>query len=723
MNRGKILLTALVGAAPLTCGLLASVCTFTTAFQIGFSLIPLIVFCIVASLLLSFWMTVPKYGFGFGALYLAGVILLAVYRSPSIKAGGIVYFRGVLKMLPEGLTGSFDVPWWEEQAAAVSDPELCVAYLMMVVAAGAGILLAYALLRSRVAALPLMILLPPVLVSFIYTNQQPALWTVILLTIYCGYTLLGNGFKKGESPQRGLFLAAVAPAMLLFIALITTVFPRETYRPIPEETRQKVFSDLFGDIGDRIMKRLGNGSPDEIELDAVRARENDLTVMFSVRASKDGGYHLRVHSYGAYSGNRWREAKPYNGAWRSMEALGNRQSGADDTLEIRDAFSDERIVPYAFRAGSVATSESYVKAKAMRDYTWHFTKAFGIEPHAVTEEEREYYAFAAEQYTMQNERLLAIAQEAGITPPQSTDAYTVYQTAWDVAAFVRNSAAYTQSPASVPAGKDFVLYFLTESKEGYCVHFASATTAILQSLGIPARYTSGYYVSGVSGTWLNVDGSAKHAWTEIYLCGVGWIPIESTPPFPENPTVGDLLSQVGKPNIPSSEPTVGTVTAPPIVPQPTPNTPIEPEPSVPAPQTPDPSAENNGKEPIAPQTPQKETGSARKGAWWLLLLIPILPALWAGTGILIRKRRNAIFRDSNVRRAIPEMAHYLKRLERCGLPADPDAERWAVEAAFSDHPMKEEQKELRKRVRAAQKEITKNRPLRRFLFRWILFRI
>ncbi len=742
MKRGQTVLTALVGAVPLACGMLVSVCTFTTTFDIGFSLIPLILFCAVGALLLSFWMVLPKYGFGFGALFLAGVILLAVFCSDRIKSGAIVFFCGILRILPDGLKGSFDTAWYEEQIAAMPDRDLCVAILLMIVAAAFGVLLAYTLLHGKATALPLLVLMPTCLSSFIYTDLQPAPWTIVLLVVVCGYAIMGAGFKKGESPQRWVFLTALAPILLLLCALIYFVFPPASYKGIPEETRQKVFSDLFGDVSDRVMKQLGNSSPDEIVLDAIQNREVDSTVAFSVRANKEGNYHLRVHSYGAYAGNRWRKVDPYGGSWSSMEALGNRQSVTDATLHIKNAFSDERIVPYAFRASDIPIEESRIRAKAMRDYSWEFTKDYSIAPHEVSEEERAYYEYALTRYTIHDERFARIAEEAGIRPPESTDVYTVYDTAWNVAEYVRNSGVYTHTPPKTPEGSDFILYFLTESREGYCVHFASATTAILQSLGIPARYTSGYYVAGVSGEWLNVDGNAKHAWTEIYLCGVGWIPIESTPPFPDNPPLENLLPHEDEPEGPSVEPTDLPASLPPIVPTPTPGMGNEPDPSepmpdpsepnpdpfAPIPETPVPVPDPNEPEPNAPsisdepvEETTREIQSARNGAWWLLLLIPVLPATWAGICILVRKRREAVFCDPDVRRSIPEMAYYLKRLQRYGAAEDPDAERWAIEAVFSDHPMKEEQKELRRRVHAAQMEITRNNPFRRFMFRWVLF--
>jgi hypothetical protein len=84
-----------------------------------------------------------------------------------------------------------------------------------------------------------------------------------------------------------------------------------------------------------------------------------------------------------------------------------------------------------------------------------------------------------------------------------------------------------------------VEYFLSESHVGYCQHFASAGVLLLRQMGIPARYASGYIVK--SGSFFkNADGDgytavvtdrAAHAWAEIYLEDIGWVPVEMTPGF------------------------------------------------------------------------------------------------------------------------------------------------------------------------------------------------
>ena len=70
------------------------------------------------------------------------------------------------------------------------------------------------------------------------------------------------------------------------------------------------------------------------------------------------------------------------------------------------------------------------------------------------------------------------------------------------------------------------------------MHFASAATLILQELGVPARYASGYIVKRESfkvqkdrSYAADVVDRNGHAWVEIYLDGIGWIPYEVTPGY------------------------------------------------------------------------------------------------------------------------------------------------------------------------------------------------
>lgn len=112
----------------------------------------------------------------------------------------------------------------------------------------------------------------------------------------------------------------------------------------------------------------------------------------------------------------------------------------------------------------------------------------------------------------------------------------LYESLADVLAYLRSSAVYNLEAGNTPEGEDFVEYFLFESHEGYCAHFASAAVLMLRYLGVPARYATGYSVSSgafsknEAGDYAAVlTDTQAHAWAEVYLDGVGWIPVEMTP--------------------------------------------------------------------------------------------------------------------------------------------------------------------------------------------------
>lgn len=731
MKRTDAVLRSLGDAVPVACGMIACVCAVTTAYQIGFAKTPLILFCVFSALLLSFWMNIPKYGFGFGALFLTCVIVLFVFRMKRIGDGATAFAYRLLTELPKGISGLFDLEALEEAAAPIREPDMCISLFLMLVAAFFGFMLAFSLIRSRMALLPLLIPLPMLLVSLVYTNRPPALWTMVLLTVYFGCALLGNGLRKGDSATRGLFAAVLPPALLALALLVIAAFPQSSFVPISAEKRQAIFSERFGSIADTMMSWFGTKSPHAFRLSDEGERKEDDTEMFTVYA-RSGTYLLRTHSYGAYKNNRWQSADAYRGEWNSMAALGMRQEKTDATMWICGSVSGERVAPYAWTDEPVSTDseeqpsrpaadESSVPAGGWRDYAWRYKSRFAIDAGRVTEEERAYYeSFALKQYTMpdgaQKEALLDILKAAGITRGPDT-----LETAKTVAAFVRDSAEYTLTPGDVPKGKDFVRYFLTENRKGYCVHFASATTALLQALGCPARYTIGYYAEipvEMSGEGVTVTKNDEHAWTEVYLLGVGWVPIESTP------------GRYGSGNTETGDPIGGqTTTAPTPVPTPTTTAVPSAAPQETPASTPQTTTVPNVSAPTAaPQTGKAgsqqigaQSTKTRAGAWWIL--IPLIPLLWVAAGSLIRRMRDLRFRDANVRRSIPDMAQYLRRLERFGAEKDPDAEEWATEAAFSNHKMKAEHRTLLKRVHTVQQTLYADKPVLRFLLRWVLYLI
>lgn len=105
--------------------------------------------------------------------------------------------------------------------------------------------------------------------------------------------------------------------------------------------------------------------------------------------------------------------------------------------------------------------------------------------------------------------------------------------------YLQTNYRYNLDVARYPEDQDVVDHFLFDAREGYCEHFASSLVVLCRSLGIPARYATGYLpgrLNPFSG-FREVFGNDAHAWAEVYLPGYGWMTIDPTPG-------GDALPEV-----------------------------------------------------------------------------------------------------------------------------------------------------------------------------------
>ena len=105
-----------------------------------------------------------------------------------------------------------------------------------------------------------------------------------------------------------------------------------------------------------------------------------------------------------------------------------------------------------------------------------------------------------------------------------------YEKALLLEAYLRNNHTYDLSVDYLPAGKDFVDYFLFEQQKGYCTYFASSLSILLRKLDIPTRYVEGFRMPNTATNGLyEVAFADGHAWVEAYFDGRGWIILEPTP--------------------------------------------------------------------------------------------------------------------------------------------------------------------------------------------------
>jgi len=277
--------------------------------------------------------------------------------------------------------------------------------------------------------------------------------------------------------------------------------------------------------------------------------------------------------------------------------------------------------------------------------------------------------------------LRRLAREAGIDPNAERT-----EIADAVARYIISSGTYTLNPGTIPPDEDFALYFLETLQEGYCVHFATAATLMLRSLGVPARFTSGYVTTVAPGqvdrTVVLTDANA-HAWVEVYYEDVGWLYLEVTP------SAGNTYVPPPRPHSPET-----------VTPTPTPT----PEPT---PQTPD----TTNTPPPNELPPEDTNGNGSSGAGdsanaqnilpitmseRILLGIAIFVFVFVAALLLRRniakKRRAKQFERTSTNESAILAWHYIKKLSKREVVPPSNIEKLVLKARFSQHRLDEEER-------------------------------
>ncbi len=124
-------------------------------------------------------------------------------------------------------------------------------------------------------------------------------------------------------------------------------------------------------------------------------------------------------------------------------------------------------------------------------------------------------------------RLTQLVEENPLSDLDEITAFILYT--------LDSHCTYSLTPGWAPLNEDIVEYFLFDSGEGYCEHFAVTATLMYRLYGIPARYATGYQVPASQfqkedGIWTaTLTDENAHAWVEIFLPDYGWTPVEVTP--------------------------------------------------------------------------------------------------------------------------------------------------------------------------------------------------
>lgn len=115
-----------------------------------------------------------------------------------------------------------------------------------------------------------------------------------------------------------------------------------------------------------------------------------------------------------------------------------------------------------------------------------------------------------------------------LTMEITADARNPYERAAAIADYLRKNMRYKLEVEYPPRGRDFVSWFVLDSRQGYCSYYASAMAVMGRIAGLPTRYVEGYYARPGADGAATLTGMDAHAWAEVYFKGLGWIPFDAT---------------------------------------------------------------------------------------------------------------------------------------------------------------------------------------------------
>ena len=552
--------------------------------------------------------------------------------------------------------------------------------------------------------------LPFLLLCVIINDTPPHVVPLVFLLTVWVTTLLSKE-RLGEPPAMdatrvGLVLFAV----VLLLSIVGTVYPKA-------DTRDQELPELVESLLDRLpepmqqlldrnstgvkKEELGADTSRTLDLTQQGTRDRKDTVMMQLSTTQIGPIYLRGAAKDIYTGTSWESSDMASvaDAVYAQTSLGT-AFGVNNQAAVQiKNYNDDTDVLFAPYGYISCTSAEEIMSDLRINideedyiiYYWPGVRSLDIE------NTEGYTSESYDQYVQETclslpedtrEALYNLALSYGYDPEMST-AETV---AW-VAQFIRSSGTYKLDVSRQPTNYDFAVYFLTESNQGYCVHFATAAAAMYRALGVPSRYASGYRVNVPSdGIVVDILDRDTHAWAEVYISGLGWIPVETTPGFGETSSLPqvDQPQQVEEEEEPTPEPAEPSPSEVAESPSPSPSeTPVSPSPEQQEPTEDEPV----GTEPNLGGESQGGTTGKNILPWVLtpigVILVAILVIL-IRHGILKRRRKKA-FHHENTNQRVLNMWQYLECLTLWGAEIPKELEVLALKAKFSRHEITQEE--------------------------------
>lgn len=499
--------------------------------------------------------------------------------------------------------------------------------------------------------LPMMVA-PVLLLWHLGPREQVSAYLPSALALPLMYLYISHQPDEGpvQKPPRAYLLrgAAIALSLALLASLLTPAQRRTQPRAekMADEIRRRI-EDLFFFTATRNMFSLSTYGYQPMGENGLGGTP-DISLASLMTVQSERRVYLRGTALDTYSGRAWYDTlSSQRYGWQSP-----RWAGLKDDLFDLNLPREERIEA---QEASVTVLENMASTLFVPQRLRTLTPGPDMVPYFNASSEvfitrdlknGDAYSFRFEPYIAGEARTDALgarlsqtAGDAASLPPEYTklpqhlqpDGIVAelareiagaesdpYRQALAIMRYLKANYSYATQVPDAPENQDFAAHFLFDQQTGYCTYFATAMTVLARSLGLPARYVEGFLADPQGQGSVSLNGTNAHAWTEVYINGLGWVIFDATPG--ENEGSGEN----GNPPPPGQQP------SPSPSPSPSPPPPGQ-EPSPEAQDSPSPPPGESTPAPTeAPPTGQPPAGGKgpdRPFPWWILIILALIALL------------------------------------------------------------------------------------------------
>ncbi len=531
-------------------------------------LIPIFIVVLAVMVITGIDFVIKDKSYGFMVCFAASAVLLFLSASSVLR--GVYMWGSNFRAVWNRVFGTF---YDQFTVLGYTESDMLTAGIVFALLISA---VSWELIRRKKFILITVLVLIPLCLSMVLSTELPVWVSASLLTgfmaVWCSI-----------SSAAGIRWETIVPVLFVWVLLFTVSYASsgvKWYR----------FSADFRENVKYTVEKLRFG---EDNLPAGDLTKADMMLVspetanrLEINADHEGTLYLRGFVGSEYDKSRWKtfSADNYGGEftgilpWLGEEnfypgmqyseyidaSAEDAENGKEEKVSVKNIGASRRYIYLP----ETASSYSGTDGKWKQDWALESSQAFGSREYSFTyydvqknaetqlpaawmyqedvsgnhmkfkENELLYRSFVYENYLgIEDDKKELINNVFFSGEARNTAVESIYTATSRIRTVLRILAAYDESPARVPANRDFLTWFLTEGKEGNSAYYATAAVFAYRAAGIPARYAEGYLLTESrtkenNGSIVLTDKDA-HAWVEVYIDGMGWRAVEVTPGFYE----------------------------------------------------------------------------------------------------------------------------------------------------------------------------------------------